>query len=60
MTRLTKRRLTAISEALNARLAGEIDVMECDGFKLKIDDYEAALQWAKEQLTKKGDHDGDG
>jgi hypothetical protein len=55
MTSLTKRRLAAISEALNARLAGEIDVMECDDFKLTFADYEAALQWTREQLTKKGD-----
>lgn len=43
MTRLTKRRLEAILEALNARLAGEYKDIEPK-------DYEAARNWAIEQL----------
>ena len=51
MAVLNKRRLAAIREALHARLAGEIDVEEDSGIKRK--DYEAALEWAKEQTKRR-------
>lgn len=48
MTRLTKRRLAAIAEALHHRLAGAIDDDDLDPR-----DYHAALQWAEEQTSKR-------
>ena len=49
MILLTRRRLEAIQEALNARRAGEIDV---DQFVIR-GDYEAALRWTQEQIAKR-------
>lgn len=51
MAVLNKRRLKAIHEALTSRLAGEIDVQDDTGLKAK--DYEAALEWASEQLRRR-------
>lgn len=48
MTRLTKRRLEAITEALTSKLAGELDSAD-----LTREDYEAAQAWADEQLEKR-------
>lgn len=48
---LTKKRLFAIREALNARLAGEIDVEDDSGIDRK--DYEAALEWAWSKIADK-------
>jgi hypothetical protein len=47
MSRLTTKRLEAIEEALNARLAGEIDV------DVPRDAYEGALEWVVEQLRRR-------
>lgn len=47
-TRLTKRKLKAIIEALLARTAGEIDVTD-DPDAPRPDDYEDALRWAMER-----------
>ena len=52
MTRLTVRLLLAIQEALESRLAGEIDVGD-DPDNPSRDDYEAASDWAAEQLLKR-------
>ena len=46
-TRLSRRRLRAISEALHSRLAGEIE----DVGDLTYEDYEAARDWADERLA---------
>jgi hypothetical protein len=51
MRPLTKRRLEAIREALNARLAGEIDNEGDSG--IKREDYKAALEWAREQIDRR-------
>ena len=48
MTRLTKRRLRAIMDALAARLAGELDDDE-----LEREDYEAAMDWADNELMRR-------
>lgn len=51
-TLLTKRRLRAIVEALDARLAGEIDVIgDTDAPELR--DYESARDWADDELCKR-------
>lgn len=47
MTRLTDKRLTAIIEALNHRLADELED------SLDRDDYEGAVAWAQEQRAKR-------
>lgn len=47
---LTKARLEAIIEALNSRLAGEMDV---DPSGEKRTHYEWALEWARQQLEKR-------
>lgn len=52
MASLTKGRLDAIIEALNSRLAGEINA-EFDEGHLKQKDYEAALTWAREKRDSK-------
>jgi hypothetical protein len=49
MTKLTKRRLEAICEALNARLAGAIEGVD----PLERDDYELAWEWATEELDRR-------
>ena len=51
-TLLTKRRLRAIVEALDARLAGEIDVIN-DPDAPELRDYEAARDWADDELCKR-------
>jgi hypothetical protein len=57
MTRLTRRRLLAIQEALIFRLAGEFDESdtECPPFE----DYDKALDWVTERLTKIGSPNGE-
>lgn len=52
MARLTKRRLTAIIEALNARLAGEWNA-EFDEGHLDQGDYEKARAWAEEERDRR-------
>ncbi len=52
MTRLTKRRLEAIVEALLLRLAGERD-NDDDPDAPTDDDYETALSWAIQQQDKR-------
>ena len=47
MTRLTKKRLQAMQEALMERLAGEIET------EFAIKDYQAALDWTGEQLERR-------
>ena len=47
-TPLTGRRLNAIREALQARLAGEIDVES----EVDRKDYEAAFRWATERSDR--------
>lgn len=49
MTKLTKRRLLAIQEALHLRLSDELTDPT-----LTREDYEAALRWAEEQAEKRG------
>jgi hypothetical protein len=53
MTRLTKRRIWAIQEALRSRLAGEIKAEFGDDFELKREDYAAAEEWANEMLERR-------
>ena len=48
MTRLTVKRLEAIIEALDFRIAGEIGDEACPQ-----DDYEAARDWASDELCKR-------
>lgn len=48
MTRLTTRRLEAIVEALDFRLAGEIGEESCPQ-----DDYAAARDWADNELCRR-------
>ena len=57
MTRLSTRRLRAIIEALQSRLAGEIDVEYETDTPDRID-YEKAQEWAEEQLIKRAKDDG--
>lgn len=49
MTQLTRRRLLAIREALNFRLAGDI---ESD---IPVEVYKAALEWTREKIAAKPD-----
>ncbi|WP_353474817.1 hypothetical protein PVT71_14710 [Salipiger sp. H15] len=51
-TLLTKRRLRAIVEALDARLAGEIDIID-EPDSPEIHDYEAARDWAEDELCRR-------
>lgn len=53
MSRLTKRRLGAISEALKMRLAGEID-----SSSPPREDYERALSWADQELARRSSRRG--
>ena len=54
MARLTKRRLDAIIEALNSRLAGELNAEFGDDWKgPKHEDYEAAKEWAEEEWRRR-------
>lgn len=48
-TPLTKRRLAAIEEALNSRLASEINAEFGGDFELRQEDYEAARRWVQER-----------
>jgi hypothetical protein len=50
MTRLTRRRLLAIQEALIFRLAGEFD--ESDTECPPPEDYDKALDWVTARLAK--------
>ena len=56
MTRLTVKRLEAIVEALDFRIAGEIGEEACPQ-----EDYENARDWASDELCKReqiiADHD---
>lgn len=52
MTRLTKRRLDAMANALGAMLAGEDNQGDWDE-DVKREDLEAAEQWVREQLRKR-------
>jgi len=52
VTRLTKRRLEAIAEALASRLAGERD-NDNDPEAPTDDDYENAFSWALQELRKR-------
>lgn len=51
-TRLTIRRLRAIIEALDARLAEEIDVID-EAETPDLEDYESARDWADDELCKR-------
>lgn len=51
-TRLTKRRLRAIIEALDARLANDIDVLDEPDTPV-LEDYEAARDWADDELCRR-------
>ncbi|WP_024516975.1 hypothetical protein [Bradyrhizobium sp. Tv2a-2] len=48
MTKLSKRRLEAIEEALHARLAGHLD-----DTNIPREFYEGALAWAEQQLERR-------
>lgn len=48
VVRLSRRRLSAIEEALMMRLAGEIE--DVDG---RHEDYTAALQWVRQEIRKR-------
>lgn len=50
--RLTKRVLNAMSEALEFRLAGEIENYGYDD-DIPIEDYEDACRWVSQQLAKR-------
>jgi hypothetical protein len=52
MTRLTKRRLDAMANALGAMLAGEDNQGDWDE-GVKREDLEAAERWVCEQLRKR-------
>jgi hypothetical protein len=54
MTRLTKRRLLAMENALSAMLAGEPHQGDW-GESVEPGDLEAALNWVSEQLEKRRD-----
>jgi hypothetical protein len=45
---MTLKRLYAIREALNARLAGELDDTD-----IPQKDYQAALEWVREKIKSK-------
>jgi len=51
-TRLTIRRLVAMLEALESRLAGEIDIENEPGSPTR-EDYEAASDWVAEQIDRR-------
>jgi hypothetical protein len=51
MKRLTKRKIEAIRESLLSRLAGELDGSDGD---MPQEDYEQALEWAEQELAKRG------
>lgn len=53
MARLTLRRLNAMQEALNSRLAGEINAEFGPEFEIKREDYDAALEWVQAQIEKR-------
>lgn len=50
MARLTVRRLDAIIESLNARLAGE---WNAEGGDADQRDYQAALEWAQDERARR-------
>jgi hypothetical protein len=50
--RLTIKRLSAMREALTARLAGEIDVGDEPGASQR-EDYEAAIAWVQDKLSSR-------
>lgn len=51
-TLLTKRRLRAIIEALDARLSNDIDVID-EPETPEVEDYEAARDWADDELCRR-------
>ncbi len=51
-TLLTIKRLRAIIEALDARLAADIDVLD-EAETPNIEDYEAARDWADDELCRR-------